>query len=115
MKIGLMTITLAGLLLSFTRDVQAQAYDLSYYWDGAQYQQYSPQQYYGDTSPNQQYDPYYDLHVMHYQLYLPQYPAYQIYPSCCVLGGIVIPGWPGPIAPQPPVVINPGPRPIRRR
>ena len=44
MKIGLMTITLAGLLLSFTRDVQAQAYDLSYYWDGAQYQQYSPQQ-----------------------------------------------------------------------
>ena len=81
MKIGLMTITLAGLLLSFTRDVRAQAYDLPYYWDGAQYQQYSPQQYYGNTSPNQQYDPYYDLHVMHYQLYLPQYPAYQVYPS----------------------------------
>ena len=114
MKIGLMTIILAGLLLSFTRDVQAQAYDLSYYWDGAQYQQYSPQPYYGDTSSYQQDDPYYDLHVMHYQLYLPQYQAYQVYP-CCVPGGFVIPRWSGPIAPPPQIIINPGPRTIRRK
>jgi hypothetical protein len=38
----------------------------------------------------QEYDPYYELHAMHYQLYLPQYPAYT---SCCFQGGIMVPGW----------------------
>ena len=89
MKISLMTIILAGLLVSFTRDVQAQAYDLSYYWDGAQYQQYSPQPYYGDTSPYQQYDPYYDLHVTHYQLYLTPYQPYGVYGPCCSVPGFI--------------------------
>jgi hypothetical protein len=107
MKMGLMTIILAGLLLSFTGDLQAQTYDPNYYaayWDGAQYQ----------LSP-QQYDPYYELHVLHYQLYLPQHQPYQVYPPCCVPGDVVIPGWSGPIAPLPPVIINPRPRTMRRR
>ena len=77
MKISLMTIILAALLISFTRDVQAQEYgsgNYDQYWDGTEYQSYP-----------KQYDPYYELHVLHYQLYLPQYQY------CCVAGGIVVP------------------------
>src|SRR5262244_1185940 len=43
MKMGLVAIALAGSLLLFTRDASAQVYDLYYYWDGSQYQQYWPQ------------------------------------------------------------------------
>jgi hypothetical protein len=43
MKIVLVAIALAGLLLLFSRNANAQIYDLYYYWDGSQYQQYSPQ------------------------------------------------------------------------
>src|SRR5215468_1802137 len=64
MKMGLVTISLIGLLLLFTRDANAQVYDLYYYWDGSQYQQYWPQYdlySYGNTNqyPEQLYDPYY--------------------------------------------------------
>src|SRR5690348_7770402 len=55
---------------------------------------------YGDP----QYDPYAELHALHYQLYLPypyySYPYYGYY--CCA---------PGVIAPSTPPVTNPGPRP----
>ena len=71
----------------------------SAYWNGAQYQ--------GEP---QEYDPYYELHAMHYQLYLPQYPAYT---SCCFQGGIVVPGWYGSVAPLRPIIINPRPRRLR--
>ena len=96
MKTTLSTVIL-GLVLLFTGAAQAQVYDLYYYWDGAQYQQYWPQQYdlypYGNTNqyPEQLYDPYYQLHVLHYQLYRPQYQPY-FYQSCCFAGGVVIPG-----------------------
>jgi len=85
MKIASLTIVFVGLLFLGARDLWAQAYPYPYYyWDGTQYQQYWPQAY----------DPYYELHVMHYQLYLPQYqpfPIYQpLYQPCCFSGGLVI-------------------------
>ena len=57
----------------------AQEYYPGYYepyWDGSQYQ-----------PDAQQYDPYYELHVLHYQLY----KAYPTYPYCCALApGIIV-------------------------
>jgi len=87
-----------------SRNVQAQVYDSYYYgpyWDGAQYQPYP-----------QEYDPYYELHSLHYQLYLPPYQAYPGYQFCCGAGGFVVPG---PVAPLPPIIVNPHPRGVRRR
>ena len=112
MKTSLIAIALTGLLLSFSGNADAQVYDVYYYWDGIQYQQYWPQYdlySYGDTNqyPEQQYDPYYQLHVIHYQLYLPQYQ----YGVCCLGGGIVIPRR---HRVTPPNLINPTrPTPIR--
>jgi hypothetical protein len=72
-------------------------YPYAPYWDGVQYQQYPYPQ---------QYDPYYDLHVMHYQLYLQQYPGYPVYQPfyqpCCFITGV-------PIRPAP-AVRQPGPK-----
>ena len=131
MKMGLVAIALAGLVLLFNRDAQAQVYDLYYYWDGAQYQQYSPQYdlySYGNTNqyPEQLYDPYYQLHVLHYQLYLPQYQPY-LYGPCC-FGGVVVaprrhrPDRPGtrsfrptPINPVPRIALSPFPPTLGRR
>ncbi|HEX9444962.1 MAG TPA: hypothetical protein VGA73_12630 [Candidatus Binatia bacterium] len=62
------------------------------YWDGGQYAYpYAPQ-----------YDPYYELHVMHYQLYLPRYPI----DSYCCAPSIVVPGTPprAAVSPRPPAV-----------
>src|SRR5712692_8730932 len=136
MKMGLLTITLAGLLLLFTPDARAQVYDLYYYWDGTQYQQFLPQQYdpyyYGDANQDAYYDPYYELHVLHYQLYLPQHGAYPVYGPCCFGGGVVFPSsrrgrvrslppvvvstWrASPVSPLPPVVISPFSPGTRRR
>jgi hypothetical protein len=110
MKNSFLAITLLGLLVLGSRDVQAQAYGPSYYdpyWE-AQYQQYQQylqwQQY---LAYLQQYDPYYELHVMHYQLYLPPYPSYQLYQPCCYGGGVIVPDWSAPISPQPRPVMNP--------
>ena len=136
MKMGLLTIALAGLLLSFTPDAQAQVYDLYYYWDGTQYQQFLPQQYdpyyYGDQQDPAYYDPYYELHVLHYQLYLPQPGAYPVYGPCCFGGSVGFPSWrpvrvrplapvvvspwrASPVSPLPPVVIGPFSGGTRRR
>ena len=123
MKIVFSTVIL-GLFLSFTGAAQAQVYDVYYYWDGAQYQQYWPQSYdlysYGDTNqyPEQLYDPYYQLHVMHYQLYLPQYQPY-FYQSCCFAGGVVVPRrpirvWPGTVNSWRPSPISSLPGPFSR-
>ena len=106
MKKLFLAVTLLGFLVLSTRDLQAQAYGLSYYdpyWD-AQYQQYQQylqwQQY---LAYLQQYDPYYELHVMHYQLYFPSYPSYQLYQPCCYAGGVIVP------APRPGIGPRPGP------
>src|SRR5215510_2315120 len=93
------TVILAGLVLLAAHRVGAQTYVPGYYapyWNTPEYQYYA-----------QQYDPYYDLHVLHYQLYLPQYQVYPGYSYCCVSGGVLLPA---PIAPRPPVVspLRPG-------
>jgi hypothetical protein len=83
MKNALLAATLLALLVLGSRDLRAQAYGpypYDPYWD-AQYQQY--------LQYAQQYDPYSELHIMHYQLYLPQY-TYQLYPPCCYSTGFVI-------------------------
>lgn len=86
------TIILTGLVLLPADRVEAQPYVPGYYapyWNAPEYQFYG-----------QQYDPYYDLHVLHYQLYLPQYQLYPNYSYCC-FGGVLAPA---PIAPRPPMV-----------
>ena len=94
MKIALLAVVFVGSLVLGALDSRAQAYPY-YYWDGTQYQQYWPQAY----------DPYYELHVLHYQLYLPQYqpaPIYQpLYQPCCFAGGVVISGPSAPVTPPP--------------
>ncbi len=107
MKTSFLAVTLLALLVLGTHDLQAQAYGPYYYgpyWDEILYHQYL-----------QQYDPYYELHVMHYQLYLRPYQPYQIYQPCCYAWGVIIPGWSTPISPWPQAVISPRPQAIRRR
>jgi hypothetical protein len=94
MKTAFLAAMLAAVVFLGTHDAQAQVSDLYYYWDGAQYQQYWPQQElysygYVNGYPEQLYDPYYQLHVLHYQLYLPQNRVYA-YPVCCVGGTVVV-------------------------
>jgi hypothetical protein len=113
MKKSFLAVTLLALLVLGTRDLQAQVYGPTYYdpyWD-AQYQQYVQYQQYLQWQQYlaylQQYDPYYELHVMHYQLYLPPYPSYQLYQPCCYAGGVIIPDWSATISPQPRPIMNP--------
>jgi hypothetical protein len=99
MKAALLTVTLLGLLVSATHEVQAQAYaPYGASWD----QQYALQN-----------DPYDQLHVLHYQLYLPyqSYPAYPLYQPCCFVGGVV-PGSVVVLRPRPRVIFSP---PVIRR
>jgi hypothetical protein len=105
MKAIFLSIALMGLLVLESREVKAQMYGPygAPYWGGVQYQPYPYPQ---------QYDPYYDLHVMHYQLYLQQYPGYPIYQPCCFAGGV--PVWSPPVVRRP-EVIAPRPRVSRRR
>lgn len=107
MKTFSLSIALMGLLALGTREVKAQMYGLYPYgpdWNGVQYQPYPYPQ---------QYDPYYDLHVMHYQLYLQQYPGYPVYQPCCFVAGVA-PLW-SPSFVTRPKSIAPRPRPFRRR
>ena len=108
MKTAFLAVMLIGLIVLGTHEVQAQAYGSPYYyppsWNGAQYQGYA-----------QAYDPYYDLHVLHYQLYLPQYQPYPTYPSCCFAAGVGVPWWSTAIIAPPQVIISPRPRAMRRR
>ena len=99
MKHTFLAATLLALLVLGSRDLRAQAYGpYSYdpYWD-AQYQQY--------LQYAQPYDPYSELHVMHYQLYLPQY-TYQLYP-CCYVAGAIFPGGSAPIRHRARPVVSP--------
>jgi hypothetical protein len=95
MKAIFFAIMLMGLLVLGSQEVRAQYYNPAPYWGGSQYQPYSYPQ---------QYDPYYDLHVLHYQLYLPQYPIYQ---SCCFAAGVPVLVQPAIRVPAPHVVIAP--------
>ena len=105
MKAALLTVTLLGLFVLGTHEVQAQAYvPYGAYWDGTQYQQYV-----------QQNDPYYALHVLHYQLYLQPYqpyPVYQPYQPCCFVGGVVVPRSVAVIRSRPRVIFS---LPVMRR
>ena len=93
MKTILLTAVLVGSLFLSALDSWAQS-DPYYYWDGTQYYYWNGVQY--QPYWPQAYDPYYELHVMHYQLYLPQY-QYQSFPifppvfqPCCFVTGNVI-------------------------
>ena len=96
MKASFLAAALLGLLLSGTPDLRAQVYGPYYdpYWD-LQYQQYLQYQHYLQWQDYLKYlrqtDPYYDLHVLHYQLYLRPYQPYQIYQPCCFTFGV--PTW----------------------
>lgn len=104
MKRSLLAIALFGLLVLGARDLRAQY--IPYpgpYWD-FQYQQYLQYQYYLQWQNYLEYlrqtDPYYELHVMHYQLYLQPYQPYQVYQPCCYTFGVpvrsfgrVVPHW----------------------
>jgi hypothetical protein len=77
------------------RFAQAQVYVPGYSY-------YAPYGYAAPYAEPQYYDPYAELHALHYQLYLPYpyyaYPYYGYY--CC-----------GPVVTVPPRVVNPSPRP----
>src|SRR5262249_43025212 len=68
MKPTLLTVALLVLLVSATHEVQAQGYGPYGDWGGYQFQQYALQN-----------DPYAQLHILHYQLYLP-YQSYPVFP-----------------------------------
>lgn len=111
MKAFFLAVTLLGLLFVGARDLRAQAYPYyDPYWD-VQYQQYLQYQHYLQWQNYLEYlrqtDPYYELHVMHNQLYLQPYQPYQIYSPCCYGFGVparsfgrVIPHWARSRAPQ---------------
>jgi hypothetical protein len=94
----LLAIAMFGLVAVFSGT--ARAYD-AYYYDS--YDPYAVEA--------QSYDPYYELHLIHYQLYLRSYPTV-IYPYYYVVR-------PAPVfVGAPPVVVAPtsvrGPQPTRR-
>jgi hypothetical protein len=118
MKVFFSTLILFGLLVLGTRNLQAQAYDPYFnpYWD-VQYQQYLHYQHYLQWQQYLDYlrqtDPYYDLHVLHYQLYLRPYQPYQTYLPCCYAFGI--PAWSAPTSRAPRGFRGGAPQPVRRR
>jgi len=97
MKKWFLTVSLLALLVSAAHNVRAQDYAAYYdpYWDEIQYQQYLQYVQY-----LQQYDPYWELHLIHYRLYLQQYQPYQIYQPCCYAWGVPVPQWSTPIGPR---------------
>jgi hypothetical protein len=82
-KTYFLAVTLLALVFLSSRSAEAQAFNAFYYspyWE-TQYQDYLHWQAYLEYL--RQYDPYYELHVIHYQLYRQPFPGYQVYPSCC--------------------------------
>jgi hypothetical protein len=107
MKVIFLSVALMTLLVLGSHQANAQMYGpypYAPYWDGVQYQPYPYPQ---------QYDPYYELHVMHYQLYLQQYPGYPVYQPCCFVTGVA-PVWTPP-AVRRPHATTPRPPASRRR
>ena len=94
MRASILAGALFGFLVLGAPDLRAQAYPYyDPYWV-IQYQQYLQYQHYLQWQNYLEYlrqtDPYYDLHVMHYQLYLQPYQPYQIYQPCCYSVGIPV-------------------------
>jgi len=112
MKMSLLLIGLLGLLVVSFTDLRAQVYGPYYppYGD-VQYQQYLEWQRYQDYL--RQIDPYYELHVMHYQLYLQRFQPSLLYPPCCYAVGI--PRWSTPLRRVPHGPKSRAPKAIRRR
>jgi hypothetical protein len=116
MRVSILAIVFLGLMLLGAPGLRAQGYP--YYsplWD-YQYQQYLR---YENDLQWQQYlrylqevDPYYDLHVMHYQLYLQRYQPYPAYLPCCY--AFATPAWSTPSG-RVPHATRPSPRPLARR
>jgi len=93
MKAFLLGIALFGLVVFSGTDLRAQIFDpygVNPYWE-LQYQQYLNYQNYLQWQQHlgymQQVDPYWDLHLIHYQLYLAPYSPYLSYPACCYVSG----------------------------
>lgn len=112
MKVTLLAIGLLCLFLVGATDLRAQIYGPYYnpYGD-AQYQQYLEWQRYLDYL--QQVDPYYELHVMHYQLYLQRFQPFFVYPPCCYAIGI--PRWSTPLRRMPHGAKSRAPKAVRRK
>jgi hypothetical protein len=91
MKVSYLAVALFGLLVLGRGDLRAQAYGPYYnpYWD-VQYQQYLQYQHYLQWQEYLDYlrqtDPYYELHVMHYQLYLQPYQPLSNIPTLLLRG-----------------------------
>ncbi len=93
MKACILTIGLFALLIMPATNLPAQVYapyDSRYadipYEQYLQYeQQLQQQQYRGYWRQN---DPYYDLHVLHYELFRQPYQPYLMYPPCCYASDI---------------------------
>jgi hypothetical protein len=101
MKVIILLITLTGLLVVGGDDLNGQMYGPYTYGDVMPYQPYPYPQ---------EYDPYYDLHVMHYQLYRQYYSGYPAYQPCCYVGGIP-PMWAPPAVIVRQRIISPRPEP----
>ena len=114
MKASFLAIAIFGLLVLGAPDLRAQGYGPYYgpYGD-VQYQQYLHYQHYLQWQQYLEYlrqnDPYYDLHVVHYQLYLQPYQPYMTYPPCC------IPMWSKTFGRVPHWAISGVPQAVRRR
>jgi hypothetical protein len=112
MKTCLSAVILFVVIGSAYRTAEAQPYGPYYngpYGD-LQYQHYLQWQQY--LAYLQQVDPYYELHVMHYQLYRQPYQPYFLYPPCCYARSY-IPPHRGLHVRRPPV--TPIPRSTRKR
>lgn len=113
MKATILALALFGLLVLGGRELRAQVYGPYFnpYWD-AQYQQYLQYQNYLQWQQYlhylRVYDPYYDLHAMHYQLYLQPYQPYLSYSPCCYSFGV--PFGSTPVTPGPRLGIGSRPR-----
>lgn len=118
MKNIFLAVALLSLLLSAAPDVRAYpygavegAYADMHYQEYLRYQHYLQWQQYLEYL--RQTDPYYDLHVMHYQLYRPPLPTYQTYLPCCYAVGV--PVWQRPLGRAPEAPGNRAPRAVKRR
>lgn len=109
MKTAFLAVVLIGSVVLGTHEVQAQAYGSYYYppsWNGAPYQGYA-----------QEYDPYYELHVLHYQSYIYRNTSLTRHTHPAALQQVLTShGWSPPIIPPPQLIISPRPpAPMRRR
>jgi hypothetical protein len=95
MRASVLAIAALVLILLGAPAARAQGYPYYGPFFDFQYQQYL--QYQNDLQWQQylrylqEVDPYYELHVMHYQLYLQRYQPYPAYLPCCY--GFAVPAW----------------------